>query len=340
MSEDTLQAELSRIAMLPDKTMVEDAISYHLGKPPFDFNRALARGTKLAVGEKRPLFFLSDVVASKTYPGISAVIMYVNKQQPERCNCGETPDSMYVAVQPPTNPEIWNLYLNDSRMDPDQNVHQGLLALVSDLSSLVLKEIRKRQKLRFQAQPPAASIWAANTWVLPVHITGYGFGGAMATIMAIQLQKLGKDIELHLTTFGSPAVTRAGVGSRLHVRRFAHARDPITRLFDGFEHIGPALEDADTQVEVASSIFGEKFAARRAEACQDMSCHTAYLGVDFRDAELLKFYAKVPRGIALSMLPHVKGGVEELWTLAVKESRILTAEGDIPCAWSMVVQQK
>lgn len=350
-SADVFDARLARIVMLPDGDRVSTALTSWIGKPQPDFNRgihALSLPSKQAeeLGVKIPKEGFASGQENTTFDfefhaveftTVRALFLHVYKpkeKQPLPCECGEQGDTVYIAVAPPTMPELWELKINNSAPDPNANLHQGLESMAQGLSDYALDYLTKAQIKRFEGENPAAELFQASTWDFNVHIIGYGFGGALAQILAVKLQPVTSvNIKLHLVTFGAPSVGREGVAYRLaSVRRFAHARDPFPRLMPGYVHIGPALEE-DTRVE-----YGGK---RSSQICQELSCHTAYLGVDFRDRALMDFYSKIPMSIAVLMLPKFAGkDLQDLWSLAYHESRLLTAEGDVPCPWVAVVGKK
>jgi hypothetical protein len=359
---DVFDARLARIVMLPDKDRVDKALTTYMGKPAAEFNRAMfalslpvqaaaEHGVQITPAgfrtgaESTPFDLDWHLVESTT---VRALLLHVQKPEGDDeklpCDCGEQPDTVYIAVAPPVLPELWQLNMVNHSPNPNSNTHQGLESLVGDLAEYALGFLTKVQQRRFEGvkdpstgdvvRQPVAQVLQAATWGFNVHVIGYGFGGALAQILALKLQKVTSiDFHLHLVTFGAPAVAREGVAFKLaSVRRFAHAGDPFARLMPpslGYVHIGPAL-DEDTRVE-----YGGR---RAAQICQELSCHTAYLGVDFRDRALMEFYSKIPMTIAVLMLPKFSGkDLEDLWSLAYQESRLLTAEGGVPCPWVIVM---
>jgi hypothetical protein len=230
--------------------------------------------------------------------------------------------------------------------DDMSHFHKGLSRLAVKLAGGLVKYAREIEVSRRQGDDPVASDFDPSTWPFNIRFCGYGFGGALAEIVAVKFEQAGSvTFQLHLTTFGSPAVANPELGTRLvSIRRFAHARDPITRLIDGFEHLGKAIDEDETRVEIDFLGSSIKFGASRKSACEDMGCHTAYAWdgtacVDFRDPKLMVFYSKVSRIFALMMLPGLEvKSWEELWTHTYTKSKMLTAEGDVPCPWSMRLQ--
>ena len=343
-------ARLARIIMLPTSAQVENALIYHIGRPIAEFNRAMAEGSKpLAVGsgkgfknpQKTSFSFEFTDIANST---IRALWLYVEKPPSSGqldCACGETGDTVYIAIAPPVLPEIWQLYIVDMGLDDSSNVHRGLSSMIAGLTEFIVEKLRQLKQKRFNTgvadkQNPA-------TWAIPVNLVGYGFGGALAQVLAVKLQKMASvAVQLHVTTFGSPSVGRKGIGARLmSVLRFAHANDPIARLMPSsleYVHLGAPLED-ETLVEYVPA--SEQSERSELTLCTAMGCHTAYSQVDFRDKKVMEFYSKVPLAIALLMLPNLgEYNVEQLWRSAYRDSRLLTAEGSVPCPWTMVLGKK
>jgi hypothetical protein len=394
LQNDQFMARLARIVMLPDPKQMFNALKYHLNRTPLEFNRAIADGaqpvtTPATVGtDGNPLrrgitpvngeyrFFVPNNLPNQ----VRVLALYIHKVpgQTLECACGEEPDTVYIVVAPPVDPTVWQRFIQ--LMGHVAGAHEGLSQLVDSLfdtnanpngATSILEYLQTIQAARFNKVNPAdpnepnppASLLNPLTWPFNVHLGGYGFGGALAQILAARLrQVVSVDIRIHLTTFGAPAVMRRktlpptdeskppliGSSSTLgystskdgfaSVRRFAHSGDPITRLmptsFD-FEHIGAPLEDDETRVEV----FWKGGGKHSQQVCQALSCHTAYLQIDFRDKDLMRFYTRIPEAMVLfMMLPKFQGqALDELWTFAYSDSRLLSAEGSQPCPWTMVL---
>jgi hypothetical protein len=93
-----------------------------------------------------------------------------------------------------------------------------------------------------------AQMWASHIELDPnktIVLCGHSLGGAVATIMAAQLQDQLPLLEL--VTFGSPRPGGAKLAARLRVphHRFVHADDVVPHMplwAAGFRHTAPALQ--------------------------------------------------------------------------------------------------
>ena len=340
---DEFQAKLARTALLPTQELIQNALLYHMKRQPSDFNRAIADGAKvggdMGLGKQEDILFTYCVETKRPY--IRAFCLYIYKTDRALCSCGEESDTVYIVFSPPTEPAVWELYLSQMGISASTHLHSGLGLMAEGLTNCILKVLHDVRRLRFEERngaSPAAVLEDQHSWGFPVRLTGYGFGGALAQVVASRLQNLGTVFtSLHLTTFGAPSVGRENAAYRLaSIRRFAHAQDPVTRLMPpsfGYGHFSKPLQD-ETKVEI--NYRGA--VPQAAQVCQALSCHTAYLQIDFRDKALMQFYSKMPLAMATMMIEGFPPqSLEDLWAVAYRESWLLTAEGSTPCPWGPIV---
>jgi hypothetical protein len=160
----------------------------------------------------------------------------------------------------------------------------------------------------------------------------------MAEIAAAKLTWTSLAYHVHLQTFGAPSATGpdAPVKTLRSVRRFAHANDPVARLFPAdwkYAPLAPALGDDATTVEVGGARLPS---SKHTAACRSLACHTAYLQIDFREPDIMAFQHAMPPGIATMMLDDsLKADVAALWARAYTSSTLLTARGKLGCTWAL-----
>ena len=119
-----------------------------------------------------------------------------------------------------------------------------------------------------------SQMWAAGVDLCragQVVITGHSLGGAVATIIAAQLQD--HHVPVHLVTFGSPRPGGAKFRERLRVphHRFVHGMDlvphmPLAAL--GFRHVSPAIVLPEDNDSVLKGVADHDMSIYRRLVCQ------------------------------------------------------------------------
>jgi predicted alpha/beta-hydrolase family hydrolase len=119
-----------------------------------------------------------------------------------------------------------------------------------------------------------AQMWAAGVNLCraeQVVVTGHSLGGAVATIIAAQLQD--HHAPVHLVTFGSPRPGGAKFRDRLRIPhdRFVHGMDVVPHMplaAFGFRHTSPAIVLPEDNDNVLKSVADHDMSIYRRLICQ------------------------------------------------------------------------